>query len=346
MKMDDRKIYILQAIIHDYITCGEPVGSRTIAKKYDLGISSATIRNEMADLEDMGYLEQLHTSSGRKPSDKGYRLYVDNLMKISNLTSQEKAIIKKSIIDMACGEIDRIIMNATEILSDLTKLTSIVKAPSLRKSTLRHVQLSLVDNNNVLATMITNSGVIRNNIIKITKPIDSSTLLKLNNVLNEKLRDINIEDISLEFLLNIKRELKGNEEILDAIIPILYGTLINEENSKIYIKGSTNIFNYQEYNDIEKAKDFLNFLNNNEFVKSLLDQNKENGLAISIGKENFNEYTKQCSIITATYNYNGIPLGTIGVIGPTRIPYGKVVGILNTLVDELNFNIEEIYKKF
>ncbi|MGL4730038.1 MAG: heat-inducible transcriptional repressor HrcA [Clostridium sp.] len=346
MQMDDRKIYILQAIIHDYITCGEPVGSRTIAKKYDLGISSATIRNEMADLEEMGYLEQLHTSSGRKPSDKGYRLYVDSLMKISRLTAKEKAIIKNSLINMAFGDIDRFIMSATEILSELTNLTSIVKAPSLKKSALKYVQLSSIDSNNILVTIITDSGVIKNNVIRLRNPIDGSTLIKLNNVLNIKLRDVNIEDISLDFLLNLKLELEGNDEIFDAMIPIIYENLLSDEQNKIYIKGSTNIFNYQEYNDIEKAREFLNLLNDSDIVKSILDQNRNTGVSISIGQENLSEYTKQCSIITATYNYNGKPIGTIGVIGPTRIPYGKVVAVLNTLVKELNINIDEVYKEF
>lgn len=346
MEMDDRKIYILKAIIHDYITCGEPVGSRTIAKKYDLGISSATIRNEMSDLEDMGYLEQLHTSSGRKPSDKGYRFYVDDLMKISALTSEEEAIIRNSLLDIAFEEIDKVLIEATEILSNLTNLTSVVKAPSLKTSSMRYLQLAPIDNNSILFTIVTNSGVIKNKVIKVEKSIDSSLILQINNALNFKLRNISFEDMSLEFLERLKQDLMQNEEIFNAIIPMLYETLINEDNSKVFIKGSTNIFNYQEYNNIDKAKDFLNFVNNVDYVKKLLDTDAKQGLSVKIGEENFLDSAKECSIITATYSYNGNPIGTIGVIGPTRIPYSKVIAVVDKLVKELNYNIQKLYKGF
>ncbi len=326
MKIDDRKIYILQAIINDYIIYGEPVGSRTIAKKYDLGISSATIRNEMADLEEMGYLEQLHTSSGRKPSDKGYRLYVDRLMKLSSLTQEEESAIKNYLVDLAFSEIDKIVKGATQILSELTNLTSIVKAPSVKKSFVKYIQLISLDKNSILSTIITDSGLIKHNVIRVSNPIDNNSLFKINNILNIRLRDISVEKINLELLINLKKDLHGNEEIFDAILPVLYESLVNTENNEVYIEGSTNIFNYPEYSNIL--------------------ENDEGELSIKIGRENFMECAKDCSIITATYSYNGNSLGTIGVIGPTRIPYGKVIAVLNSIVNELNINISKKYNGF
>lgn len=344
MEMDERKIRILQAIINDYINFGEPVGSRTIAKKYDLGISSATIRNEMADLEEMGFLEQLHTSSGRKPSDKGYRLYVDRLMKISSITPEEEDAIKSYLIDMAFYEIDKIIRTATNILSELTNLTSIVRTPSVRMSSIKVIQLISLDKNSVLSTIITDSGIIKHNVIKIRNGIDNNKLLIVNNILNKALAGITIQQISLDFLLNLKKQLVGYEEIFDAILPVLYETLVNNEYDEIYTQGTTNIFNYPEYHNIDKAKEFLSLIHNEENLKNILDQsNPQNKLSVKIGQENFVECARECSIITATYSYNGNTLGTIGVIGPTRIPYAKVISVLGSIVNEINNNISKIY---
>jgi len=344
MEMDERKVKILQAIINDYINYGEPLGSRTIAKKYDLGISSATIRNEMADLEEMGFLEQLHTSSGRKPSDKGYRLYVDRLMKISTITQEEEEAIKSYLIDIAFYEIDKIIKSATNILSELTNLTSIVKSPSVRKSSIKIIQHIILDKISILSTIITDNGIIKHNVIKISNPIDNAKLLKVNNILNKALSGITVQQISLDFLLNLKQELAGYEEIFDAILPVLYESLVSNENDGIYTQGTTNIFKYPEYQNIDKAKEFLVLVDNEENLKNLLDQDTVQGkLSVKIGQENFIECAKECSIITATYSYNGDTLGTIGVIGPTRIPYGRVISILGSIVNEINNNISKIY---
>ena len=207
MEMDERKIKILQAIINDYINTAEPVGSRTIAKKYDLGISSATIRNEMADLEEMGYIEHLHSSSGRKPSNKGYRLYVDKLMQVSSLTPEEQYKIKTQILDIALFEVDKIIKQTTLILSELTKLTCIVKTPSMSKSFIRHIQFINIDSNNVLLLIITDSGIIKNNVIRVGRNVGSDVLSKLSGILNSRLRNLNCEQINLQVINNLRIDL-------------------------------------------------------------------------------------------------------------------------------------------
>ncbi|MDW8799821.1 heat-inducible transcriptional repressor HrcA [Clostridium sp. A1-XYC3] len=341
MEMDERKIKILQAIINDYINTAEPVGSRTIAKKYELGISSATIRNEMADLEEMGYLEQLHSSSGRKPSNKGYRLYVDKLMQIPSLTPEEQYRIKTQILDTALYEVDRVIKQATSLLSELTKLTCIVKTPSVGKSSIKHIQLINIDTNNILLVIITDSGIIKNNVIRVGKNVTGDALVKLNNILNARVRSLNCEQINLEVINNLRMDLEGYEDIFSAIIPVLYESLSKSDSNEIYTEGTTNIFNYPEYKDIDKARDFLSLLDNKDKIVDLLS-NSDN-FSIRIGSENYVQGAQDCSVVSAVYSLNNRPLGEIGVIGPTRIPYSKVISLLTSVVRELNYILTHIY---
>lgn len=339
--MDERKIRILQAIINDYINTAEPVGSRTIAKKYNLGISSATIRNEMADLEEMGYLEHLHTSSGRKPSDKGYRLYVDKLMQLPQLTLEEENLIKGQLLNAALFEVDKIVKQATQLLSELTKLTCIVKTPSESFSYIKSIQLLNVDSSNVLAVIITDTGFIKNTIIRVKKPVSTDMLVKLSNILNARLNNLTVEEINLSVINSLKNDLANHEEIFDAIIPALYESLSTPQSSEVYLEGTTNIFNYPEYNDIEKAREFLYLLNNKESVRGLLANT--NNISISIGGENDIKGAKDLSIVSGVYSIGGRPLGAIGVIGPTRIPYSKVVSVLTKIVKEINDSLNQAY---
>lgn len=339
--MDARKLRILQAIINDYINTAEPVGSRTISKKYDLGISSATIRNEMADLEEMGYIEQLHTSSGRKPSDKGYRLYVDELMSVSELSLEEELMIKNQLISAALFEVDKLVRQASVILSELTNLISVVETPSVSESRIKSIQLLNIDANNVLSVIITDSGLIKNSIIKVKKPLGNEVLQKLNIILNTRLKNLSIKMINLEVITNLKADLRGHEDIFDAIIPNLYESLSTTNNSEVYMDGATNIFDYPEFKDIDKAKEILAFVDNGSKIKNILDNNSN--ITVRIGKENSAQEAKECSIISAVYSSGNRPLGSIGVIGPTRIPYSKIISIINIVTKELNKNISKIY---
>ena len=225
MAIDGRKIKILAAIINDYISTGEPVGSRTIAKKYDLGVGSATIRNEMSDLEDLGYLEQPHTSSGRIPSSKGYRLYVDSLMEKALLSAEEELHIKKYIIDCAMLEVDKIVKQASTLLSELTNLTCIVQTSSVMRSYIKSVQLLKVDEHNLVSVIVTDNGAIKNHRIKVSQMPSIEELVEINNVINGRLRNLNIDEINLEIINNVKRDLKGYDDLFNAIVPALYDTL-------------------------------------------------------------------------------------------------------------------------
>jgi len=335
MSIDDRKIKILQAIINDYIRTGDPIGSRTIAKNYNLGIGSATIRNEMADLEDMGYLEQPHASAGRIPSSKGYRLYVDNLMDNQKITVEEDLKIKQYIIDSAMLEVDKVVRQTSALLSELTKLTCVIESPSVKKSFVKSIQLIKIDDYNLVSVFLTDTGLIKNHIMKLNRKVPSiETLTRINQVINNRLVKLSIEEINLEVINNLKKDLGEYEEIFNAILPILYETLNVSGSSEVFMEGTTNIFNYAEYNDIDKAKEILSLFNDKESIMDLF--NPQDNITISIGDENYKEQAKECSIISAEYSFGDRPIGKIGLIGPRRINYSKVITIMAEVIKELN----------
>ena len=335
MSIDDRKIKILQAIINDYIRSGDPVGSRTIAKNYNLGIGSATIRNEMADLEDMGFLEQPHASAGRIPSSKGYRLYVDKLMDDQRLTVEEDLRIKQYIIDSAMLEVDKIVRQTSALLSELTKLTCVIESPSVKKSFVKSIQLIKIDEYNLVSVFLTDTGLIKNHMMKLNSGVPPiETLMRINQVINNRLVNLSIEEINLEVINNLKKDLGEYEEIFNAILPVLYETLNVSDSSEVFMEGTTNIFNYAEYNDIDKAKEILSLFNDKESIMELF--NPSDNITISIGDENYKEQAKDCSIISAEYSFGDRPIGKIGLIGPRRINYSKVIAIMSEVIKELN----------
>lgn len=334
MAIDERKIKILEAIINDYIITGEPVGSRTIAKKYDLGVGSATIRNEMADLEEMGFLEQPHASAGRIPSNKGYRLYVDKLMNTEILTKEEELKIKEYILNSAMYEVDKIVKDACYLLSELTNLTTIVRGPSVRSSNIKSIQIFSIDSHNMVSVIVADNGVIKNHRIRLNKMPEYETIEMINRILNKRLKNLSIEDINLEVINNIKNELEGYDELFNAILPALYETLKEGNNGEVFVQGANNIFNYPEYNNIEKAKEILSLINDKDNLIDLIEPSS--GLTIRIGEENNFPEAKDCSVISAEYSFDGKPIGSIGLIGPKRINYSKVIAIMNEVMKELN----------
>lgn len=344
MDLDERKRHILKALINDYIMTAEPIGSRTIAKKYGFGISSATIRNEMADLEDMGYLEQPHTSSGRVPSDKGYRVYVDHLMNIEKLSPEEAVIIENSLKKAAVGEIERIIRDTARILSLLTNYTAIIVEPQTQKSTVKHIQLISMDSMHIIAVAVTNIGVVKNTSITLSQPITSEKLNTINYILNEKLKGLTTEEINLGIISDVQKNVSGYSEILNEIIPILYEGLNNDGNNDVYLEGSSNIFNFPEYNVIEKAKSFLTVLDKKDFLKKILWNNMDE-TKICIGHENEYDEISDCSLITTTYKIGDDIVGSIGIIGPTRMYYSKVTSILEYFTSSLNDILTAYYSE-
>ena len=227
--LDDRKIKVLHAIINSYIASAEPIGSRTISKKYNFGVSSATIRNEMSDLEDLGYLSKPHTSAGRVPSEKAYRLYVNQLLKTEKLTmdTKKKEQIKKALISEA-SEIDELIQNSAKVLSAITNYTALALSPQLKKSKLKHIQLIPIDDLEALLVLVNDSGIVKNTVFKLDKKIDEDQLMVISNFLNSKLKGLAIEDIGNEIDNNIFKEMYEYKEIIDNIIHIINKTLMTQ----------------------------------------------------------------------------------------------------------------------
>lgn len=345
MSLGSRKQLILQAIIEDYINTAEPVGSRTVSKKYLTDISPATIRNEMADLEEMGYIEQPHTSAGRVPSDKGYRLYVDRLMGQKTIDRQDYEFIRKEFMDTV-GEIDRLIKHASKLLSEMTKYASIAMAPQFKRTCLKHLQLIKLDTYNILAVIVTDAGIIKNSVIRTDTDIDVDALEKISNMLNQRLIGLSIEELVNMDVTQIDGGIKHNDDyrqVLTRVLPELLQALRYSERAEIYSDGAANLLDLPEYSDVQKAKDFFSILDKNELLYDILKDVSES-TSVTIGKENKIHQLKDCSLITATYSYNGRVIGSIGVLGPTRMKYSKVISIVDCLTQNLNDILSKIIK--
>lgn len=339
--LDDRKLRILQAIIDDYIHTAEPVGSRTIAKKHELGLSSATIRNEMADLEDMGFLEQPYTSAGRVPSDKGYRLYVDQLMQIDELSKTDVEKIRNAM-DIRINELSQLIRNASVVMSKFTKYTSMAVTPHIKKSVLKAVQVVPIDQGKALVIIVTDTNIVRNNLVRISEKITPDFLIQISYMLNDKLKGFTLEMLKTDILSKEMEQLISMP--FDLIKPILNGIedLIKTiDQPEIYLEGTTNILNFPEFKEVQKAKEFLNILDEKKLVSDLLINNlyRNNEIIIQIGNENIIEGIKDCSLVTASYSIGDHVIGTIGIIGPTRMEYSKVVSSMNYIRNKINQEI-------
>ncbi|MFZ7131717.1 MAG: heat-inducible transcriptional repressor HrcA [Eubacteriales bacterium] len=340
--MRERKLKILNAIIKDYISTAEPIGSRTIAKKYNLGISAATIRNEMSDLEEMGLLIQPHTSSGRIPSEKAYRLYVDQLMKIKKLDDIIEENIRESY-RIYVEEIEKVLKHTAKMLAQFTSYTSLVLSPDIRSLNCKLVQLIPIQDERILMIIITKQNIIKNCEIRVSQVISQTELERLNHILNFIIKNINIDHINNELISKIDELTLKENEILQEILPAFKDVALGKDDNKVYSNGMTNILNYPEFNDITKIKHFLEVIQEKKTIVDVLKNNTE-GLNIAIGNENTIHQFKDCSLLTATYKFNGETLGTIGVVGPIRMNYDHVVSVLAFLSNELNHFIEDKHK--
>ncbi|MCL2051412.1 MAG: heat-inducible transcriptional repressor HrcA [Lachnospiraceae bacterium] len=342
MLLDDRKLKILQAIIRNYLETGEPVGSRTISKFADLNLSSATIRNEMADLEEMGYILQPHTSAGRIPSDKGYRLYVDTMMEEKTREIEE---LKETLLKKA-DKIDKVLKEAAKVLAQNTNYASMISAPSYIRNKLKFIQLSKVDQHQLLAVIVVEGNVIKNHILKITDQLDDETLLKLNILLNTHLNGLSIEEINLSMIHRLKQQAGTYSAIVSEVIEAVGEAIKADEDLEIYTSGATNILKYPELADHQKASELITTFEEKQLLTELVNENKDKetgstGIQVYIGNETPIESMKDCSIVTATYELDEGMRGTIGIVGPKRMDYDKVVGVLKSLKSQL----EDIYRK-
>ncbi len=341
MDISERQLQILQAIIMNYLETAEPVGSRTISRRFPLGISSATIRNEMADLEELGLVEQPHTSAGRIPSAKAYRLYVNELMQKDTVTDEQWELVR-SILQKKSLQLDSLLREIGDLLATVTSYTTIVTTPHLTKSRLKHLQLIPLDNSSVVLVAITDGNMVSNHIIPIKAGYTQEDLNRLTEKLNEELCGLTLSDISLSLLSKIKKETHMDEAMMDSFMEALHDTLHSVDDVGVYTSGASNMLNFPEFSDINRARGFMEFLQKKEEVKRLVKPEIETGdlspeegqVRIAIGSENKVEQLSDCSVITATYRYKDMELGSISVVGPMRMDYDRVVGSLKYIAHD------------
>ncbi len=335
MELSERKLQILHAVVADFIYSAEPVGSRTLSRKYDMGISPATIRNEMSDLEDMGYLSHPHTSAGRIPSDKAYRLYVDQLMKDYEIPDTEKTIIAEKLTQNV-RELERTVRYAATLLSEITNLASFAITPSRTENTLKYVNLLPVDERTVVLMIIGEDGKVSNANIRLEHEYAAENLELMSRVLTHNFKGKTINNIlTLDIVKAFESDMFALHDFAQRIAPDFLDTLERMMTVDLYMEGLTNIFSIPEYNDIDKARCFIEMVQKRQQFTEVL-VNRENGLIITIGSENAEDYMKDCSLVTADYRIDGRLVGKIGVIGPTRMKYGEVTSVLKYMSDNIS----------
>ena len=343
-QLGERKVKILDAIIRNYLATGEPVGSRTISKYTDLNLSSATIRNEMSDLEELGYIVQPHTSAGRIPSDKGYRFYVDHLMEEKDREVKE---MKDFVIEKT-EKMDQVLKQVAKMLANNTNYATLVSAPTYSTNKIKFIQLSNVDESHILAVIVLNSNIVKNQMIEVEEQLDNETILKLNILLNTALNGLSLQEINLGTIAKLKEQAGIHSTIVGDVLDALAQTLSENEDLQIYTSGATNILKYPELSDAESATNLLSTFEEkdellNLVTESLSDDQKEkgNGIQVYIGNEAPVQTMKDCSVVTATYELGKGMHGTIGIIGPKRMDYANVVDSLKALKVQL----DELIKK-
>ncbi|MBE5969798.1 MAG: heat-inducible transcription repressor HrcA [Lachnospiraceae bacterium] len=348
VELDARKMKILQAIIQNYLETGEPVGSRTISKDPELNLSSATIRNEMADLEEMGLILQPHTSAGRIPSDKGYRLYVDNMIaeKEKDLAEREKEVEDmKDFLNKKVDKVEEILQGMAKMLAVNTNYATMISAPPAKLNRLKFIQLSQVEEGKILCVIVMEGNIIKNKIINVDAELDSETILKLNILCNTSLNGLTAQEINLGIISKMTGQAGEQVEVVKSIIEAIAETIGDEEAYEVYTGGTTNIFKYPELSGSEKASELISTFEEKQLLATLADENEsENtgtGIQIYIGEENHEQRLKDCSVVTAKYEIEEGVQGTIGIIGPKRMDYEKVVEALKSVQTQL----DNVFKK-
>ena len=334
--LSDRKMKILHAVIKNYLETGEPVGSRTISKYTDLHLSSATIRTEMADLEELGYIMQPHTSAGRIPSDKGYRLYVDMLMEEKE---QELNEMQEQMLDKA-DRMEQLLRQAARVLASNTNYATMVSTPMSNSNKIKFIQLSMVDEEQVIAVIVLGGNVIKNKIINVGEPLSNENLLKLNMLLNTTLNGMSIEEINLGLIARLKEQAGIHSSVISNVLDAVADAIQVEEDMQIYTSGATNIFKYPELSDNQSAQEIINAFEEKqqltELVTQTLAQEDNTGIQVYIGDETPVQTMKDCSVVTATYELGDGMKGTIGIIGPKRMDYEHVLKSMKRLQNELD----------
>ena len=338
MELDDRKVTILKAIIKTYLETGEPVGSRTISKYSDLKLSSATIRNEMSDLEDMGYIIQPHTSAGRIPSDKGYRFYVDQI----ELEKDNEVMEFKEMMVQKVDKLELVLRRMAQVLASNTNYAAMISGPSYHKTKLKFIQLSKMEERKLLVVVVVEGNIIKNTMIDISDNLTDEELLNLNILLNSSLNGLTIEEINLDVISKLKADAGAHREVVELVLnEVAEAIRAGGEDLQIYTSGATNIFKYPELSEGDKASRLIGTLEHQEVLQEFVaevnaNSDGDSGIQVYIGDETPVQSMKDCSVVTANYDLGGGLRGTIGIIGPKRMDYEKVLRTMQNLMNQLD----------
>ena len=334
-ELDERKQKILHAIIQNYLETGEPVGSRTISKYADLGLSSATIRNEMSDLEEMGYIIQPHTSAGRIPSDMGYRFYVDQLMK----EKEQEVTEMKELMIQRQDKMELVLKQMAKVLAANTNYATMITSPQYHRTKLKFIQLSVISEDQLLAVVVAEGNVVKNKVIPISHGLDNETILNLNIPLNTSLNGLTMEEINLSTIAKLKEQAGIHSEVINSVLDAVAEAIQMDDDLEVYTSGTTNIFKYPELADSTKASALISAFEDKQQLASLMEDMKDGedtGIQVYIGNETPGQTMKDCSVVTTTYELGEGMRGTIGIVGPKRMDYEKVVDNLKTLTNQLD----------
>lgn len=328
--LNERKKKILQIIIENYISSAEPVGSRTIARKYDLGLSPATIRNEMSDLELLGYLEQPHTSAGRIPSAQAYRFYVDALIEPGTLTDNDMALIDGWYNERR-RNIDDIFQSTAKILSRMTQNVSMVLTNQQTIANFCYLKFLPLDSQHAILCIVADDGSIDTNVVDIPLGMSSEEMDYLAGKMSKLLEDRNLSDISVEILQNVHTDVVEDKLIFSSLLQAVRKMTGRRQEQKVFLGGTKQLLNQPEFRDVERVRNLLGILEEEKVLKDLLQGGEDSGLKVTIGSENKFTGIQDCSMVQATYRLNGQIVGTMAVLGPTRMEYGKVISVMDYL---------------
>lgn len=334
MELNDRRRKILRAIIEDYIMTAEPVGSSYLLKNHDLGVSSATVRNEMALLEEMGYLDKPHTSAGRIPSSLGYRVYVDELMSQYTLTMGEVNRIKFSLQNQYL-ELSKLIKTVSDVASALTNYTTIVTSTMASREVIKNIRLIYIDRHSFVIILVTGDGLVKNQTIRTQKPIDAEVIDKFSNYLANRFTGIDVAMITDDIVEAEKEMLPIETGLLNSVFDFLLKTAASFEDEEIIVTGATNIFDYPEFNDINRTKQFMQLIkddNKKNFIKEI-QGSSDDAVSVTIGKENPILAQHDLSAVSLNYSVGNNVKGKLAILGPTRMEYAKVVSTLRFLAE-------------
>jgi heat-inducible transcriptional repressor len=341
--LTERQLLILQVIIDDFIHSAQAVGSRTIAKKEEITFSPATIRNEMADLEELGFLEKTHSSSGRIPSEKGYRFYVDHLLSPANLNKTEIEGVH-SLFAEKIFELEKVVQKTAQMLSQLTNYTAIVLGPEMFETKLKHIQIIPLNAESAVAVIVMDTGHVEHRTMTLPGDINASDIEKIVNILNERLKGVSLFELEDKLYKEVATVLRSQLRNYESLLKVFGPTFGAPNSEKVYYGGKTNILAQPEFNDMNKIRSLFSMIEQENVMYQLLRSKYQHGIDVKIGQENKIQEMENCSLITASYSVGNEPIGTIAILGPTRMEYSRVISLLKLISNDMTHVLTSLYQ--